>query len=115
MPRATIARSLEEDNNQPKSETGPAVQEIIYALRVPDAPSPARARLAELLELSSENLPEWVRISTLAPLSNQGYPPEARAAVLAIKAEGVVLGTEGAPRIFVPWQNIAYIGEGVFS
>ena len=76
------------------------------------AQEPARAPIPNRL---NEVLPAWVRVSTLAPLSNHGYPPDAEGALLRVLPEGLVIGVEGVPtipRLFVPWQNVAYIAAG---
>lgn len=88
------------------------MQEIIYSIRVP-ATGPARADLADLLDLAPEQLPERVRLSTISPLSNRGYPPDAEAEVLAVRDEGLIIGVPNSkvPRSLVPWQNMAYLSE----
>ncbi|MFN8606141.1 MAG: hypothetical protein U0931_01325 [Vulcanimicrobiota bacterium] len=88
------------------------MQELLYSLKVP--PSGAgRAELAALLDLEPKALPERVRISTLSPLSNRGYTPDAEAEVLRLMPEGLLIGTTTgkAPRMIVPWQNLAYLSE----
>ncbi|MEW6282238.1 MAG: hypothetical protein AB1758_26770, partial [Candidatus Eremiobacterota bacterium] len=58
---------------------------------------------------------DWVRLATLAPLSNYGYGESTVGALLAVDADGVVIGSEHdptVPRLFVPWQNVAYLADG---
>jgi hypothetical protein len=88
------------------------VQELLYSLKVP-ATGAGRAELAALLDVDPKALPERVRISTLSPLSNRGYTPDAEAEVLRLMPEGLLLGTSvgKAPRMVVPWQNLAYLSE----
>lgn len=88
------------------------MQELLYSLKVP-ATGAGRAELAALLDVDPKALPARVRISTLSPLSNRGYTPDAEAEVLRLMPEGVLLGSSvgKAPRMIVPWQNLAYLSE----
>jgi hypothetical protein len=88
------------------------VQELLYSLKVP-ANGAGRAELAALLDLDPKSLPEKVRISTLSPLSNRGYSSDAEAEVLRLMPEGLLIGTTvgTAPRMLIPWQNMAYLSE----
>lgn len=88
------------------------VQELLYSLKVP-ATGAGRAELAALLDVDPKALPERVRMSTLSPLSNRGYSADAEAEVIRLMPEGLLIGTTKgtAPRMLVPWQNMAYLSE----
>lgn len=88
------------------------MQELLYSLKVP-AGGAGRNELAALLDVEPGSLPERVRISTLSPLSNRNYSPDADAEVLRLMPEGLLIGTTvgSAPRMIVPWQNLAYLTE----
>ncbi|MBX3168067.1 MAG: hypothetical protein KF760_11680 [Candidatus Eremiobacteraeota bacterium] len=88
------------------------MQELLYSLKVP-ASGAGRAELAALLDVDPKALPERVRISTLSPLSNRGYSADAEAEVIRLMPEGLLIGTSTgkAPRMVVPWQNLAYLSE----
>jgi hypothetical protein len=88
------------------------MNELVYLMRV--------AEDDELFEkiavhLQVKEIPHWVRVSTLAPLSTFGYGPGAEGAILTWTDAGITYGLvedPTVPRVFVPWQNIAYIAEG---
>lgn len=88
------------------------MEELIYLLKV-DTANGVSADVAKRLHLDKS--PEWVRLATLAPLSNYGYKPDSEGQLLHMDQFGVVVGVAGdedVPRQFVPWQNIAYLGDG---
>lgn len=85
----------------------------IYALRV--------ASQADVLQsvadyLGHQNSPQSVRLATLIPISNQGWPSEAVGCLLRLDVRGALVGAEepeGVPRLLVPWDNIAYLADGL--
>ena len=87
------------------------MEELLYLLKVAgekDVQSGVAKRLG------AKKAPSHVRVSTIAPLSNYGFPDGAEGAVLGVSGEGLVIGAEenGAPAMFVPWQNVAYMADG---
>ena len=86
--------------------------ELIYLFRVADDEELLGA-VCERLML--EEAPEWLSVSTLAPLTNFGYSEGVVGAVLALHDSGLTYGCEkdpSVPRVFVPWQNVAYVASG---
>lgn len=84
--------------------------ENLYLLKLGKSAAEAMTKRLDL-----DVAPSHVRLSTFAPLSNYGFPQGAEGAMIGLKTEGVVVGSENkpeAPRLFVPWQNVSYIGDG---
>lgn len=85
----------------------------IYALRVSSDPEVAQA-VADYLGHAQS--PQSVRLATLIPISNQGWPSDAIGGLLRLDARGALVGAEepvGVPRLLVPWDNIAYLADGL--
>ncbi|HEY4002475.1 MAG TPA: hypothetical protein VGO93_26625 [Candidatus Xenobia bacterium] len=85
--------------------------ELIYMLRVADAPA-LHEQLTTYLGLMQA--PDYVRLAVHAPLSNFGYDGH-EGQLLNIQSAGLLVGHRIAttvPRLFVPWQNVAYLADG---
>ncbi len=88
------------------------MQELVYLLKVKRATEVEQAVARRLM---AQKAPSHVRLATLAPLSNYGFPSGAEGGLLGISNEGLVVGADGdggAPTLFVPWQNVSYLGDG---
>ncbi len=88
------------------------MQELVYLLRSPQSPEVCEEIVARL---RLPEVPEWVRLATLAPLSNLGIEPGTETAIIWVDDRGVLIGVEedlSTPRLFVPWQNVAYLADG---
>lgn len=86
--------------------------ELVYLFRVAEDEELLQALCERLL---LEVAPEWLSVSTLAPLTNFGYSEGVVGALLALHEAGLTYGCEkdpSVPRVFVPWQNIAYLADG---
>lgn len=86
--------------------------ELVYLFRVAEDEELIGGLCDRLL---LDEAPEWLCVSTLAPLTNFGYAEGVVGAVLALQEGGLTYGCEKdplVPRVFVPWQNIAYIAHG---
>lgn len=85
----------------------------IYALRVAANPE-VKESVAD--HLGHDESPQSVRLATLIPISNQGWSNEAIGALLRLDDRGALVGAEspeGVPRLLVPWDNIAYLADGL--
>ncbi len=85
----------------------------IYALRTGRNPQ-LQVDLADYLGV--EKAPQSVRLATLIPISNQGYPADSVGGLLRLDQRGALVGVDGnpeVPKLLVPWQNIAYLAEGL--
>lgn len=85
----------------------------IYALRVASAPETKQA-VADYL--GHAQAPQSVRVATLIPISNQGWPSDAIGSLLRLDQRGALVGAEepaGVPQLLIPWQNIAYLADGL--
>lgn len=88
------------------------MQELLYLLKVDPKNGVSKAIAARL---HVEKCPAWVRLATIAPISNYGYKPDSEGEILHLDEFGLVVGVAGddqVPRQFVPWQNVAYLGDG---
>ena len=87
------------------------MQDLMYLLKVSDA----KAGDAVAKKLHMPKAPSHVRLATLAPLSNYGWPTGTEGALVAVRDDGVTIGVDSGadtPRLFVPWQNVSYVGDG---
>lgn len=85
----------------------------IYALRVA---SQAEVQQSVADYLGHQQSPQSVRLATLIPISNQGWTPDAVGSLLRLDSRGALVGAEepeGIPRLLVPWDNIAYLADGL--
>ena len=85
------------------------MEEILYLLYVGDDAADSVAKY-----LGYEEAPEWVRLSTLTTLSNYGIPENGRGTILQVRDQGLLIGllNQPTPRLFVPWSNVGYLGDG---
>ena len=85
----------------------------VYALRIANNET-LKKSVAD--HLGHTKCPQSVRIAINVPISNQGWPSKAIGCVLRLDEKGALVGAEepeSVPRLLIPWNNIAYLADGL--